>query len=126
MLRLLKLKAFKAICLITRRLLRRAYFIAQLERKTCFKSRLVINLYCWSELHICFTLRHTFILPGFLLRLAALSLTYIASKNVISVNPIRVHSQTIGILADKLIHKIPDEYRYPKMSDLKVPDEILN
>lgn len=131
MLRLLKLKAFKAICLVTRRLLRRAYFNAQLEHKTSLKYRIATNLYCWSELHICYTLHHTYILPGFLFRLMAIVLTYAASKNVTSLNPPLVHSRALGELVEKLIHKIPDKFRYPKMSVLNAPvigqgDKCLN
>lgn len=118
MLRLLKNKAFKLICLITRKLTRRLYLQIQCGRKLTFKYSLAIKLFSWSDYHICYTLRHTFIWPGVLLRLAASCLTYVASKNVVSVNPVCVRSQAIGRLADKLIHKIPDKFRYPTVSNI--------
>lgn len=121
MLHILRLKALKIICLVARSAFNRSYLKLQNNLRPSVISIYNAKLYFWSEYHICYTLHRVYVWPGFMFRSISNLLTFVASKNTISINPVQVHSQFLGDCVYRLIHKIPDEFRYPKMKPLTPP-----
>lgn len=91
-----KLKLLKILYISVRSIARRFYA----------KCRIAKILYSWADLSIHKTCKNIYVLPGWLWRLVASVLLFIATT---------FRSKKLQAYIDKTIHYVPFAYRFPKM-----------